>query len=318
MLKIPGGWRNLDVVNTRTGERHQLKFRITGFGARYRSKPLAFAIYPDPEKVFSHHRLWTDSSWVNAPSPCQYAGMGMFYGDGSYSFFWKVPDQDVTCVKTATANLEELYYEGVNIAYELITPDPLNMSQGVYTSLTGITYSISPGGDFDFGDTMIPNTSMLRFNFELDVLHMLQVRFPQGYERLALVPQGGWQQWIHRGRRPEKLFANQDFNLWASSKFAMRLQCQYQAKDGHCGIQNSAGDLVSVSTSVTVPPGLSATGGRQPLSTSKDAIFHPSSIVENAKATLHFEVDKNSVEQMTRYAGSLYSGTVTVVWEGDI
>ncbi|WP_338806847.1 hypothetical protein V8U11_06280 [Pseudomonas chlororaphis] len=221
--------------------------------------------------------------------------------------------------KKALFNLDDFSITRNSIIYELKTPDPLAMESGTYTG--SIQYTVGPGGDFDFGDVLVPDDNVLTFNFTLSVEHLLKVQFPPGADRLTLIPDGGWQQWLNRGRRPEKLFANQNFQAWASSPFKMQLQCQYSVGD-QCGIQNAAGHLVPVETRVTLPPGLidknNQPVNRQPLSNSTPIIFHPSYYVDNGRATLHFEVGRDSVKQMTEHAGTCYSGNVTVVWDTEI
>ncbi|TKK39231.1 hypothetical protein PflCFBP13517_22995 [Pseudomonas fluorescens] len=192
------------------------------------------------------------------------------------------------------------------------------MEIGTYSG--SAIYTIGPGGDFDFGDVLASNDTTLIFNFTLSVEHILKVQFPPGADRLAMIPDGGWQQWLHRGRRPEKLLANQNFQMWASSQFKMQLQCQYSVAN-QCGIQNESGHLVPVETRVTLPSGLinesNLPVSRQLLS-SDSSIFHPSYYVDNGRATLHFEVGRESVEQMTAHAGTRYSGNVIVVWDSQI
>lgn len=72
------------------------------------------------------------------------------------------------------------------IAYELITPDPLGMDIGHYSG--SITYSIGPGGDFDFGDVMVPDDNQITFKFQLQVNHYLAVDFPRGLIALFCSP----------------------------------------------------------------------------------------------------------------------------------
>src|SRR3546814_3118440 len=76
-------------------------------------------------------------------------------------------------------------YRYLDFAYELRTPNPLNMSSGQYTG--SLTYSIGPGQDFDMGDVMLPNDSALTLNFNLEVQHTLQVEVPPGGNRVELV-----------------------------------------------------------------------------------------------------------------------------------
>ncbi|KAF1030676.1 MAG: hypothetical protein GAK37_01192 [Pseudomonas sp.] len=317
MFKVSSEWQDVRVIEAESGESHIVKFRLNGFGATYRVSPTVQEITGAPNPIVGHQRLWRGSSWVNAPAPCRGTGMSVA-NSAEYLFFWRLPETGGVCSKQSLFGVDQFHMQAVNISYEMVTPNPLRMSKGSYKSVVDLTYLVGQGGDFDFGDQVVANMNSLTFDFSLEVNHILQVKFPPGAERLALIPQGGWQQWIHRGRRPEKLFANQNFKLWSSGKFAMRLECQHPGTNGNCAIENETGDVVSVSTAVTVPPGFSQSGNRTALSALNDETFEPALYVDNANATLHFEVDKTGVEQMTRHPGSQYSGNVTVIWDGDI
>lgn len=304
MLKVPRSFKEV-TVKSLTGEERIVQVRVVGFGARYNVTP-----------AIAHAAVW-GSSWVNAPANCSSSGVGS--GNGNvYTFFWLFNNNNA-CIKTARSALSSFYYDSFSFAYELNTPDPLQMSAGQYSG--SVTYSLGPYGDFDFGDVFIPQDQELKLNFTLSVEHIFNVVFPVGADRLTLVPDGGWQQWLQHGRRPVKLFANQSFQIWSSGAFKMNLQCQYLVGE-QCGIQNGDGDLVPVETRVTLPPGIAALSGmsvnRHLLSNSSPSIFHPSQYVDNGRATLHFEVGRDSVAQMTNHAGTRYEGNVTIVWDSEL
>ena len=98
------------------------------------------------------------------------------------------------------------------------------MSGGQYTG--SITYTMGPGGDYDFGDVMVPNKNALTFNFILSVEHDLKVDIPPGGNRIELLPEGGWQAWLNRGRAPARLYRDQTFRIAASSRFKMQLSAR--------------------------------------------------------------------------------------------
>lgn len=222
-------------------------------------------------------------------------------------------------MKKANFDIESLGLDVVNIAYELVTPDPLSMAIGTYHG--SVDYSVGPGGDFDFGDILQPSDSVLTLKFTLSVMHILKVQFPPGADRLSLIPDGGWQQWLHRGRRPEKLFANQSFQFWNSARFKMQLKCDYTVGE-QCGIRNESGHLVPVETRVTLPAGVAALSGmpvnRHLLSATHATNFMSTQYVDNGRASLHFEVGRDSVKEMTEHAGSRYSGNVTIIWDSQV
>ncbi|WP_157969701.1 hypothetical protein [Pseudomonas huaxiensis] len=316
MLKVPAEWRTFEVISSK-GKLETAAIRITGVGATYQIDPTAPSITGRNENVtVAHTALWSGHDWVYAPSPCRYSGMGLTTADW-YTFFWQTPTNGI-CGKTALFDIPDFYFRDINIMYELKTPKPLEMPEGTYVGK--LNYTIGPGGDFDFGDVLLPSDNSLTLNFTLSVKYILDVRFPPGSERLTLVPSGGWQQWLNRGRRPEKLFANQNFQIWSSGPFKMQLQCQYSVGN-QCAIQNSKGHLVPVETGITLPPGLADSNrmpvNRLPLSTDP-SFFIPNYYVNKGNAALHFEVSQDNVKRMIDHAGKKYSGNVTVIWDAEI
>ncbi|NWD65965.1 hypothetical protein [Pseudomonas sp. IPO3774] len=304
MLKIFSDWKDVTVQNS-SGNTETVKFRMVAFGARYRA----------PEGAYGG--AWEGGDWRYPAGPCTFLGniLGNQY---QLTFMWRTVSGAV-CSKKALVDINRFSFTELNFAYELIAPEPLNMGAGVYFG--SVSYSLGPGQDIDFGDVLIPTDSLLNIDFTLGVSHIFNVQFPPGADRLTLIPAGGWQQWLQHGRRPEKLFANQSFQIWSSTIFKMSLQCQYPVGNS-CGIQNEDGDLVPVETRATLPTGVMELSGmavnRHLLSNSNPSIFHPSQYVDNGRAMLHFEVSRDSVAQMTNHAGSLYSGNVTVVFDSDI
>ena len=207
-------------------------------------------------------------------------------------------------------------------AYELRTPNPLGMSSGLYTG--SITYSMGPGGDYDFGDVMMPSKNALTLNFTLSVEHDLKVDVPPGGNRIELVPQGGWQAWLSQGRKPARLFRDQTFHISASSRFKMQMACERVIGDT-CALRNTTdGHEVPVDVSVSLPHGLNREDGgaviRQPLLLSGAGTeqFQPGFYVNRRPGTLHFEVQKQYADQMVERGGSTYAGQVSVIWDSDL
>lgn len=319
MIRVPGAWRKVQVTNSQ-GEPHDLEFRISGMGATQRFSTSIFSITGSKDSTRGHQSLWEGSSWVNAPSSCgaSYSGVG-YLGDYFYTFFWKKDATDALCFKKALFRIPSLSFDSINIAYELRTPNPLDMKSGDYFGEVNLT--VGNQGDIDFGDQMRASDSNLNIRFDLRVLHLLDIKFPSNAQILSLNPVGGWQQWLHSGRRPEKLVANQSFQIWSSGQFKMLLACQYPVAD-QCGIQNKSGHIVPVETRVTLPNRMLNEDGtvvkRLLLSNSNPIVVHNTQFIENGLAALDFEVNRESVAQMTNYAGSRYSGNVTIVWDSDL
>ncbi|MBV7546896.1 hypothetical protein KW849_11425, partial [Pseudomonas sp. PDM26] len=296
-LKAPALWRTLTVVNSATGDEAEVEVRISGIGSQYELSQPAMELVPEAgSNVAAHHQLW-GMSWVNAPAPCLYSGLG-YVSSRTYTFFWKTPVEGF-CSKLARYPIPEMEYLYLDVAYELRTPKPLEMDAGIYTG--SISYSVGPFKDFDMGDVMLPSDDNIVFNFTLTVEHTLKVEIPPGGNRIQLEPQGGWQAWLNQGRKPARLFRDQTFNLSASSRFKMQLECGTGQIGDTCAVQNAAGDQVPLNVLVSLPNGLTNIDGgavnRLPLRVSGAGteLFQPSFYVDRRPGTLHFEVQREGV-----------------------
>ena len=323
MFSIPARWRPLMVTNRETGETETVEVRIAGFGSRYILSDTAVNLTGAATPIEGHRVLWggPGGGWVNAAPPCTYSGVGM-YSDNYYRFFWKTPVQG-TCVKTASFPIPAMTYDYLDFSYELKTPNPLTMSSGLYTG--DLSYRIGPGGDFDMGDVMLPSDPDLTLNFVLDVQHTLKVDIPPGGEKINLVPAGGWQAWLQTGRKPVRLFRDQTFNISASSRFKMYMECpSWNAVT--CLLKDAEGRRqVIMDVSVSLPNGLTNLAGepvkRQRLRVGPMGaeIFQPGFYVDRAPGVLHFEVAKEEVDYMLQTSvASPYSGSVTVIWDSEV
>lgn len=319
MFRVPSLWRALTVTNTATGKSETVEVRIAGIGSQYSLSDTAANLTGASSAIEGHRSLWINGgSWVNPPTPCQYSGVG-FYGDNDYRFFWKTPFPG-GCVKTAAFRIPAMSYEYLDFAYEIRTPNPLGMSSGLYTGT--INYSIGPGGDFDMGDVMMPTDSYLGLHFVLDVQHTLKVDIPPGGEKVRLVPAGGWQSWLQAGRRPVRLLRDQTFNISASSRFKMYLECPTWLFFD-CVIDAPNSRPVELQVSVSLPNGLTDLAGqpvrRQRLRRQADAqIYQPGFYVDRAPGVLHFEIVQEEVDYMLQNGAASYSGNVTVIWDSEV
>jgi hypothetical protein len=319
MLKAPARWRELTVYHETTREPERVRVRIAGIGSRYRTDDVVELVGGADDYRAAHSVLW-GSSWVNSPSPCLYSGVGWFTTT-TYGFFWKTPTEAV-CAKQAKFNVPWMRLEHLDFAYELETPNPLGMSSGHYTG--SLNYSVGPHGDFDFGDVMLPSDSALTLNFNLDVQHTLKVDIPPGGEKVEMVPAGGWQSWLHAGRKPVRLFRDQTFNISASSRFKMYLDCQF-GPGNYCYMNDGKNIFVPIDVSVSLPAGLMDGSGkpvsRQPLKVGEEygVVFQPSQYVDRQSGKLHFELHKDAIDIV--FAPNMpkrYSGTVVVIWDSEV
>jgi hypothetical protein len=319
-FKVPGEWRTLTVTHELTGDRQSLSLRIAGVGSSYQTDNVIGLVGGGVTAGQAHALLW-GSPWNYPPPLCLGTGWGA-YGNNTYSFFWRTPGADA-CVKQAQFDIPWFRLSFLEFAYELVTPNPLGMSSGKYVG--SLTYSVAPHGDFDFGDVMLPDDNVLTFNFTLDVQHTLKVDVPPGGHRVELLPQGGWQAWLQRNRRPERLFRDQTFNLSASSRFRMSLECQHTDGGDNCSIyEPSSGHAVPLNIAVTLPGGMTD-GSGQPVnrrrlvrSGSGTELFLPGHYIDRKPGFLHFEVGSKDVEEMLTGVSKTYRGNVTVVWDSEV
>lgn len=320
MFSVPAQWRTLTVTHTETGETEQVELRVAGIGSQYELSDTVENLTGIPNALSAHRALWGGVSWVYPPPPCGYTGHG-FFGSKTYAFFWRTPVEGA-CVKFTHYAIPAMGYTYLDFAYELRTPNPLGMSSGTYTGQ--LTYRVGPGADFDMGDVMLPSDNAINLNFVLAVDHILKVEIPPGGDRVELVPQGGWQAWLQQGRKPSRLFRDQTFNLYASSRFKMQLACERVIGDT-CAIRNAAnGHEVPVDIRVSLPHGLSNPDGsavsRQPLllSGAGTQLFKPAMYVDRRPGTLHFEVSQQAVAEMLAQDPGTYAGAVTVIWDSQV
>lgn len=318
MVKAPAEYRDV-IVTSQQGEVAVVKVRIEGVGGRHRYSKKVCSIVGMPQQGGQkcHQALWGGVDWISPPKPCAYAGSGGGIGEAAYEFFWKTPVSQA-CEKRASFDIDNFRFDAMNFSYQLINPNPLYMKTGVYEG--SITYTIGPNQDFDFG-ALLPSDPELTLKFTLRVEHVLQVKFPPGAEILSLNPEGGWQQWLLRGRRPEKISANQNFEISASTPLSLKIFCQYVI-DGQCGIKNSKSHLVPVETRITLPTGFVDSSNLQVrrflLRQSDPVIFSQKKYVYNQRGTLDFEIGRERVKEMTNYSGTRYSGTVNLVFDAEI
>lgn len=311
MFKVPSEWRDVVVNHVVSGKAETVSMRIAGVGGRF---DLGGGV---DQSVWTRGQL----GWVYPNPPCTHTG----YGTGNQLIFlwsWIVPVNAGACAMFASKDIPILYYPLFEYSYELKTPNPLKMDNGQYVG--SLNYTMGPGGDFDFGDIMMPNDDIFTFNFTLDVDHHLKMEVPPGGNRIQLEPQGGWQAWLQNGRKPVRLFRDQTVNLWASSRFKMTLECG-DPMGNTCSVRNPAGHQVPLDVAVTLPPGLTDSANRPVnrlplrLDGSGTELFQPSRYVDRKPSTLHFEVKADGVSQMLEQgSGSTYSGAVTVVWDSEV
>ena len=318
MFNVPSQWQTITVTHP-TAPPQVVKFRVAGMGVAYKL-PL-----PAPELTngAGHDYLFAGGIWSYAGPPC--TGLAGAGNDIGFNSFWRHPIDAGVCAKRAMFDIPQPFkYETFDFTYELITPNPLAMVSGQYTGQH--VFRVGPNQDFDLGDVMVPNDDVIVLNFNLEVEHELKVDIPPGGNKIRLEPQGGWQSWLQSGRRPVRLFRDQTFNISASTRFKILMQCG-PGIGGECGLENSAdnGRRVRLHVSVSLPDGLTDLSG-QPVrrlrlrtGAGNEQQFKPGFYVDRAPGTLHFEVPQSEMDSMLRpgVAGT-YTGIVIVIWDSEI
>ncbi|MCP2023181.1 hypothetical protein [Pseudomonas laurylsulfatiphila] len=316
MFNIPSQWQSITVTHP-TAPPQVVKFRIAGMGVSYRLPKPA----PELTDGAGHNHLWEGSIWAYAGPPC--AGLSGAGDDIGFNSFWRHPVGTGACAKKAMFDIPQPFkYETFDITYELVTPNPMAMVEGQYTGQH--TFRVGPNQDFDLGDVMIPNDDIIVLDFHLDVEHQLKIDVPPGGEKVRLAPAGGWQSWLHSGRRPERIFRDQTFNISASSRFKMYLDCRF-GPGRACYLDDGNNVFVPIEVSVSLPGGLMDSSGRpvnrEVLKVGEAAGLQvqPSQYVDRQPGTLHFELHKDAIEiVLLPYTGKHYRGNVVVIWDSEV
>lgn len=328
MFQIGTTSSEVTLTNTLNGEQKTAQLKIRGISTKYEilssGSVGALVGLAYDEYAQGHTILWEGGRWSNAPSPCTNGLLTSNFGYTNFNFDWKVT-QAGNCAKKALFDIPLSYrfeYPWLELLFEILTPDPLTMPSGVYTG--SLNFIVGPGGDFDLGDVMktLNGDTILNLNFTLTVLHTLKIEIPPGGNKVELLPQGGWQQWLQGSRVPEKLSRDQIFLISASTPFKMQMTCERTLGDT-CAIANALGDEVPIDIYVTLPNGLGETSGasvnHKPLLVSGIGTdhFQATQYVDRTPGILHFEVKKTDVEHMLNQQG-VYKGNVTVIWDSEI
>lgn len=309
-IKTPGP-RQVDVYHELTGESHRILFQVTGVSQsvqwRLGGNPVLTA---SVRGGCSYRRAY---GWPAAPSHALY--------------LWTVrnPQAPGGCYsiadKMSPGYVATPPVKNMGIAYDLNMPPPYRMKPGIYRG--SLTYTIGPGGDFDFGNDVTElNGNSLTLNFVLEVEHAFIFDFPPGSDRAVLEPPGGWQGWLSGARAPERLQRDLPFRLWSTGPFKAYKLCQYDMGT-HCGIRNPGNQEVPVEVSVSLPGGLTHGGSAAnrvvlPSGRHNALQFESMQPVLNRPGQLHFQVARNDVRSMLAHPGTTYTGHVTVVFDAEL
>lgn len=317
-VQVPANWRRLTVTNHETGETEVVEVRITGVGSIMNFSERVQDLTGIQDKFQAHDQLWTSKGWLFAAAPCRNSPVSGV-GDKTYRFFWHTP-VEAMCLKQVALPIPGMWFDKLDFAYELKTPNPLSMSSGTYSG--SINYLLGPGGDFHMGYMMDPDDTNLTLDFVLDVQHTLKVDLPPGGNRVALEPVGGWEPWINSGRKPTRIFRDHPFYLSASSRFKVMLLCN-SFGGNTCNLGSPKGDTAQVQVSMSLPSGINGPGGgpvnRISLKFNDWAgPFQPGIYVDRKPGYLHFEMATRDIEFLLRPGkNDRLRGNVTIIWDSE-
>ena len=318
-LQVPANWRALTVTNQNTGESETVEVRIIGIGSRFTLSDTAANLVGVSDVLVGHQRLWANQSWVYAPAPCRYSGVG-FYTPNTFGFFWKAP-MEAPCNKVPAYRIPSMSFDYLDFAYELRTPNPLGMSSGLYTG--SLSYTLGPSGDFRMGSMMVPDDNNLTLDFVLDVQHTLKVELPPGGDKIAMEPVGGWQRWIDSGRKPAAIYRDQPIYISASSRFKVMMICS-SLGGSECNIGNNQVGYSMFEVRLTVPTGLVGPGNHDGWSgTLRHNVwtgpFEPSRYVDRKPGMLRFQMPSKWIDSLLKPGmnGTL-RGNVTVIFDSEV
>ncbi|TFH77942.1 MULTISPECIES: hypothetical protein [Pseudomonas] len=317
-VKAPANWRRLTVTNRDTQETETVEVRIIGIGSHFILSDSAANLVGVTNILEGHQKLWTSNSWVYAPSPCEYSGVGA-YTPATYRFFWKAP-VEAACTKVAAYRIPSMSFDTLDFAYELRTPNPLGMSSGLYTG--SLSYTLGPTGDFQMGSMMLPDDSNLTLDFVLDVQHTLKVELPPGGNKIALEPAGGWQRWIDSGRRPTEIFRDQPFFLSSSSRFKVMLQCN-SLGGSDCDIGNNQVGYSKFQVRLTVPPGIVGPGNHDGwfgtlIHNQWLGPFEPSRYIDRKQGMLRFFISPRFLDFLRPGMNGTLTGNATIIFDSEV
>ncbi|CAI3796568.1 hypothetical protein DBADOPDK_01544 [Pseudomonas sp. MM223] len=304
--------RRVDVYHDVTGEPRQMTFDWTAISQRVQTGSDIF-----------YHPLYQ----MNLNGGCRHVGSTSQFRPALVSYLFDVtqPAAPSPCWANGrnapNGRVEIASVLDTSVAFAIDIAPPFRMPSGTWRG--SVTYSIGPGGDFDFGnDVTALSGDSLTVNFVLDVQHAFIFEFPPGSDRAVLEPPGGWQAWLAGGKPPQRLARDLPFRVWSTGPFKVYKLCQYSA-DLRCAIRNDKGDQVPVEVAMSLPAGIEHLGApvqRLALPSGRMAALQFDAAVAtlNRPGQLHFQVARNDVEDMLKHPGTTYTGQVTVIFDAEL
>lgn len=317
--RVDGTWKTVQVFNDVDGQPFDVRFRINMLSRSHLRGDL------EPGGVAGSIGDISTGSGVYGASVGGCSGRIGVGHAGFYSFAWLTPEDFRTCSRPAAyPSVTMGPYRGtideISLGYDLVAPNPLQLPNGTYTGQ--VSYSVGQGRQIDLGLGDY-SEDVVNFNLILSVEHQIRVEFPAGSDRVVLEPDGGWLDWLNKGKRPARLYREQPFRLWASAPLHMYLTCEHYV-GSRCGIANTrTGEEVPLDIAVSLPDAFRYQGQvvqklalpvGQPAALTFDAV-RP---LFSGRSLLHYSVAKEHLEGMTANGGTTYKGDVVIIFDAQI
>lgn len=328
-VKLPSAWRSVQVTNVDSGKSFAVNFRASQYSGRL-SVPNSYT--------------WGSTGGGTLAYPENSGSGGCSSGAGGtgllgsaswqeHAWSFGVAAEAAGCYRISTKEYGSIKWSRLSIGYELETPNPLVMDSGLYKGT--YTFSIGPGGDFDFGDNIMASDTSLTIDFTLTVNH--ELKLSSTTSRVSLQPcakgkfcseeqgQANWERWMVNRITPE-LTGRSTFNLSSSGEFTVYLECeQHLGSDCALRSNNTPSQLVSVQSLLTLPDNIAdkSTGAaviNKRLTTGKDLsnTFSTRAYGENRSGSVDFLVNQKDVDTMLKTRPDTYSGAITIIFDPQI
>lgn len=317
--RVDGTWKTVQVYSDVSGAPFEVRFRINLLSRRHLLGDLESGGQPGSIGDISVN------SGVHGAAVGGCSGRTGIGGSHAYSFAWSTPVDFRLCSRPPYAPEKTIgpfhgSIDEISVGYDLVAPNPLQLPNGTYTG--SVNYSIGQGQQLDLGLGQYSD-DLVNFNLTLTVEHQIRVEFPANSDRVILEPDGGWLQWLNKGRRPTRLYREQPFRLWASAPLHMYLLCEHTLGN-RCGIaETRTGDPVPVDISVSLPDAFRHQG--QLVQKIALPVGKPSALTFDAvrpllsgRSLLHYSVAADQVNRMLDNHGSTYKGNVTIIFDAQI
>ncbi|WP_276970741.1 hypothetical protein [Tatumella ptyseos] len=331
-FKIPVTPHNVVVTNRENGESHTVSFRASAFGVQ-------FTPAGDNNGWGAEGQGTLGYPEYSGSNGCSSGAGGQFGTSGTATrFIWNFTTAATAgCYRISILERAAgIKFTNYNMGYILTAPDPLKMGAGIYEG--SITYSVGPGGDFDFGDNIQVSDTTLTINFTLTVNHELKLSTTADNQQVALQPcasgkvctaeegAANWERWMITRATPE-LTGRSNFSLSSSGTFTVYLQCEQQS-GSDCALKsdNTPSQTVPVQSLLTLPRGIvdSSTGSgvsKRRLAAGRDLtknVFVTKSFGENQAGSIDFLVSRKDVDTMLETRPDTYRGAITVIFDPKI